>query len=179
MSRPLAVGRRIILARPRPDDEGPFLAAVRASRHLHDAWVEPPDTPELFGAYLRRLRRPDQAGFFIRERETGALAGVSNLGNIVHGALRSAYLGYYALEPHARQGFITEGLGLVVDCAFASLGLHRVEANVQPGNDRSMALVKRLGFRHEGFSPRYLMVAGAWRDHERWAVTVEEWRRPA
>ena len=168
----------MILARPRPDDEAEFLAAVEASRALHSPWVEPPDTPELYGAYLRRLRRSDQAGFLIRERETEALAGVANLGNVVLGALRSAYLGYYAFEPRAGQGYLTEGLSLVVDCAFASLGLHRVEANVQPGNSRSLALVKRLGFRYEGFSPRYLMVAGAWRDHERWAVTVEEWQRP-
>ncbi|HLF41731.1 MAG TPA: GNAT family protein [Acidimicrobiia bacterium] len=176
MSRPLAVGRGVILARPRPDDEAEFLAAVQASRALHHPWVEPPDTATLFAAYLRRLRRSDQAGFFIREREGGGLAGVANLSNVVLGALCSAFLGYYALEPRTGHGHMTEGLGLVVDYAFAAMGLHRVEANVQPANTRSLAVVKHLGFRHEGFSPRYLMVAGEWRDHERWAVTVEDWR---
>ena len=178
MPRPLAVGRRAVLTRPRPDDEAEFLARVAASRDLHTPWVNPPARPEAYRAYLRRLRQHDQTGFLVRDREGDGLVGVINVGNIVLGSFRSAYLGYYAFVPLAGQGFMTEGLVLTVDYAFAALGLHRVEANVQPANTRSLALVKRLGFRLEGLSPRYLMIGGDWRDHERWAVTIEEWDPP-
>jgi len=112
---------------------------------------------------------------------SGELAGVVNLNEIVRGSFRSAYLGYYAFVPHDRQGNMAEGLRLVVARAFGKYRLHRVEANIQPRNSRSIQLVKRLGFRLEGFSPRYLKISGRWRDHERWALTVEDWhtrRRP-
>ncbi len=91
------------------------------------------------------------------------------------GLLRSAYLGFYAFAGLAAQGYMTEGLSLVLDRAFDELGFHRLEANIQPGNLASSALVSRLGFRKEGFSPRYLMIDGVWRDHDRWAILSDEW----
>ena len=89
------------------------------------------------------------------------------------GAFRSAYLGYYAFTPHENQGLMAEGLGLAIADAFRRLRLHRLEANVQPGNKASLRLVRRLGFRREGYSPRYLKIAGRWRDHERWALLAD------
>ena len=72
---------------------------------------------------------------------------------------------------------MTAGLRAVMRRAFGPLGLHRLEANIQPENLSSVALVRRLGFRLEGFSPRYLKIGGRWRDHERWAITREDFRR--
>ncbi len=69
-----------------------------------------------------------------------------------------------------------EGLDLMLRHAFRGQRLHRVEANIQPGNQPSRGLVEGAGFRLEGFSPRYLKIGGRWRDHERWALTVEDWQ---
>jgi ribosomal-protein-alanine N-acetyltransferase len=73
----------------------------------------------------------------------------------------------------ARTGLMTEALRAAVAYAFSELGLHRVEANIQPGNTASTALVRRLGFKQEGLSPRYLRINGEWRDHERWALLAD------
>ncbi len=72
---------------------------------------------------------------------------------------------------------MTAGVRAVISRAFGELRLHRLEANIQPDNEASRRLVQRLGFRLEGFSPRYLKIAGKWRDHERWALTLEQWKK--
>jgi ribosomal-protein-alanine N-acetyltransferase len=110
----------------------------------------------------------------IRRRSDGALAGVVNLNNIIGGGLQQAFVGYYGLAPHYGQGYMTEGLKLVVEHAFVDLRLHRLEANIQPANEPSKKLAQRAGFRYEGFSPRYLQVGGEWRDHERWALVSDD-----
>jgi ribosomal-protein-alanine N-acetyltransferase len=127
-----------------------------------------------FAEYLQSRQGPGDDGFLACARDTGELLGVINLNNIVRRAFQSAYLGYYANAATAGQGFMAEGLLLVAKYAFTEMGLHRLEANIQPGNLASIALVKKCGFRLEGFSPRYLQVAGQWRDHERWALLADE-----
>jgi ribosomal-protein-alanine N-acetyltransferase len=107
---------------------------------------------------------------------SGQLAGVINLNEVVRGPYQSAYLGYYAFRPFEGRGFMRAGLALAITRTFRELKLHRVEANIQPANTRSIALVKRLGFRLEGLSPRYLKVGGQWQDHQRWALLADEWR---
>ena len=164
---------RVRLSRPSARDAAEFLTAVRRSRRLHGNWVTAPASAAAYREFLRRARRPTQAGYFIRLRDSGELVGVVNVSEIVRGNFHSAYLGYYAVAPHQGQGLMAEGLQLVIDDAFHRLKLHRLEANIQPGNKASRALVRRLGFRREGYSPRYLKIAGRWRDHERWAVTKD------
>ena len=150
-------------------DEDQFVAAVLASRALHRPWLDLADTHARFMSLMERLRRDDQRAYLLRH-DCGGLVGYVSVGNIVRGAFQSAHLGYGAFAGHEGRGFMTQGLRAVIDLAFGELGLHRVEANIQPANSRSLALVRRLGFEKEGFSPRYLMVDGEWRDHERWAL---------
>jgi [ribosomal protein S5]-alanine N-acetyltransferase len=163
------------LERPNPERRREFLRAVERSRELHANLVAPPCTPAGFRRYLARNEAPNFIGHFVIAG--GELAGVVNVSQIVLDGFRSAYLGYYAFTPHAGTGTMARGLSLVVTRAFRSYRLHRLEANIQPHNHASIALVRRLGFRREGYSPRYLRIAGRYRDHERWAVTVEDWRK--
>src|SRR5262245_51861659 len=79
--------------------------------------------------------------------------------------------------PHAGQGYMTEGMALALDVAFRKLELHRVEVNIQPTNARSLALAQRIGFTREGFSRRYVKIAGRWRDHVRYAILAEDWAK--
>jgi ribosomal-protein-alanine N-acetyltransferase len=170
-------GMDVVLSAPSAADAAQFIDAVRASRSLHWPWLDLPDTPGRYAAYLDHAGRDDQANYLIRHRACGGLVGVVNVSNIVRGGLQSGYLGYGAFASHAGRGLMTEGLRAVLDTVFGELRLHRVEANIQPGNARSIALVRRLGFEKEGYSRRYLLIAGDWRDHERWALLAEDWAR--
>jgi ribosomal-protein-alanine N-acetyltransferase len=152
------------------------VAAMRASQTLHRPWLWPPTTADEFDAMLARTREESFDSMLARRSEDRALVGFFNISNIVRGPLQSAYLGYGAVAAYAGQGYMTEAMGLVLRRAFTELHLHRVEANIQPGNAASIALVRRCGFEREGFSARYLKVGGRWRDHERWAIRVEQWR---
>jgi ribosomal-protein-alanine N-acetyltransferase len=165
----------IRLTAPSTKFETEFLAAVRRSRKLHRPWVTPPETGTELRSYIRSKTSPTSIGYFVWSGE-GELVGVINLSEIVRGQFQSAYLGYYAFSPHQRKGYMRLALAAVVQRAFFTYGLHRVEANIQPRNRASRALVQSIGFQQEGFSPRYLKILGRWRDHERWAITREDWR---
>ena len=172
-----ARGRRVLLRAPRPGDRDEVVRLNRASRRFYRGLVMPPVTPRQWAAYLARRRRLDSPGFLVCRREDGAIVGGININEIVRGVFKSGYLGYQIGAPYARRRYMTEALALTLRIAFGRLRLHRVEANIQPGNRASIALVRRAGFRREGLSRRYLKIGGRWRDHERWALTVEDWRR--
>ena len=166
---------KCILTRPSRKRRDEFLAAAKRSRKLHGHWAAPPTTAEKFDTYLKRLRKETHLGYWVCT-ERGELAGVININEIVRGVFCSGYLGYYAFAPHHGHGYMTKGLRAVLSEAFGRQRLHRLEANIQPDNEASRRLVQNVGFRLEGYSPRYLKLAGRWRDHERWAITAEEWR---
>ena len=173
-------GNRVHLRLPRRADQREFIAQAKRSRGLHRGWVQAPDTPRAFTAYVARYNAvapsTRDVGFLVVRNEGGELAGAINFSEIVRGAFHSAYVGYYALAPLAGEGYMTEGFALALDFAFRRLRLHRVEANVQPGNRRSIALVERVGFVREGYSRRYVKIGGRWRDHVRYAMLAEDWR---
>ena len=166
---------RVRVRKPVISDMENFLRAVRRSRKLHRGLVTPPADAEKFRAYLRSVKKQNQEGFLVIDEQSDDIAGVINVNEIVRGAFQSAYLGYYGFLPHAGQGLMREGLTKVIKTCFTELKLHRLEANIQPVNARSIDLVRSLGFRLEGRSPAYLKVCGKWRDHERWAVLAGEW----
>lgn len=138
---------------------------------VHKPWVYHTDV----SAYFAKIEAGRSIGLFLWETVKQSLIGVINLNEPVYGGFKSAYLGYYVDAEFGAQGYMSEGLSLALDHGFSSLGFHRFEANIQPGNTASIALVKRLGFRKEGHSPKYLCINGVWCDHERWAIVAEDW----
>jgi ribosomal-protein-alanine N-acetyltransferase len=155
-------------------DKDAFLEMVRESRELHRPWTYPPERADQFEDLVSRTARDDFACVVTTLIADGDLVGVFTISQIVRGYFQSAYLGYYASARHAGKGLMGESMALVLDHAFGPLALHRLEANIQPGNAPSVALARGAGFRLEGYSPRYLLIGGRWRDHERYAITADE-----
>jgi ribosomal-protein-alanine N-acetyltransferase len=155
---------------PEPADCPEFIARSYESRAFHSPWVTPPANAKQFGNYIRRMNESRNCAFFVCDPNSQAIVGVINITEMVMGSFRSGYLGYYCFSGFERKGFMGAGLRAVVRYAFKQLKLHRLEANIQPGNVASVALVRSCGFSKEGLSPRYLKIGGRWRDHERWAI---------
>ena len=156
-------------------DRDEFVDAMVASRAFHHPWLVAPASVEEFDTLLERAQDESFVALVLRLRGDGRLAGFFNISQIFRRAFQSAYLGYGGVAGLDGRGYMTEGMGLVLDYALGELGLHRLEANIQPGNTASIALVRRCGFVREGFSEKYLKIDGDWRDHERWAIRAELW----
>ena len=168
--------KRVVVRAPTAGDAEAFAAAMRASRGLHRPWIAMPETPAAYATYLARAQQGEFAPYLACRAGDGAIVGFANLAQIIRGPLQQAFLSYGGVAAHAGRGYMTEAVQLVLREAFVTLKLHRLEANIQPGNEPSRALAQRCGFELEGFSPRYLKVGGRWRDHERWALHAEAWR---
>ena len=108
--------------------------------------------------------------FICTAEDPDRVIGVVNLRNIVRGALMSCVIGYGLAPEAVGHGYMSEAVRRAVRIAFEDLGLHRVELNIMPRNERSLAVAERCGFQREGLSPRYLKIAGRWEDHVRFAL---------
>lgn len=157
-------------------DKEKFILAMQRSESLHAPWTTAPKTSNEFEQYIKRIQQPNQKGLLVEINEKD-IAGVFNINEIVLGCFQSAYLGFYATIDYAGQGVMSAALKLVLQHIFQELNLHRIEANIQPGNKKSIQLVYSNGFKKEGYSPKYLKIDGEWRDHERWAMTYEDWSK--
>lgn len=155
-------------------DKEAFISAMQISKSLHDSWVNPPTTADAFDEYFQRYQQSNQKSFLVCDEKQN-IVGVFNISEIVRGHFQSAYLGFYVVASFAGQGYMSAGLKLVLAKIFNDLKLHRIEANIQPENLKSIQLVKTNGFRYEGFSPRYLRINNKWRGHEHWAMTYEDY----
>lgn len=164
----------IIIRDLRLEDKDAFIAAMQRSQNLHRPWVKSPQTPQEFEDYFQRYQQQNQKSFLVCDQLEN-IAGVFNVSEIVRGFFQNAYLGFYAVTDYDGQGYMSAGLKLLLKEVFKKMELHRLEANIQPENINSINLVKNNGFRKEGYSQRYLKIDGEWRDHERWAITHEDW----
>ncbi len=175
-SLPCLRAARVDLRPPGLSDWPAFAAMVEQSRALHHPWITLPGERATFNRFVNTAWTDRRRSFLVFARDSGALVGGVDFSEIVRGLFCSAYTGYYGAHGFTGRGLLTEALARALDYAFGTLRLHRVEANIQPTNERSRALVERSGFRLEGLSRDYLKINGRWRDHERWAILAHEWR---
>ncbi|MES2049492.1 MAG: GNAT family N-acetyltransferase [Pseudomonadota bacterium] len=158
----------VFLRRSKIDDLIEVKTAYENSVAIHNPWVF---VPENYDSYLTQEGR-----YFVCLNESGKIIGTFNISGIVRGYFQSAYLGYEVFHPYQGKGYMRKGFDLLLGEAFNNLNLHRLEANIQPGNFASIHLVSKLGFVKEGFSKNYLRIGGReWKDHERWALINQNW----
>ncbi|WP_110513453.1 GNAT family N-acetyltransferase [Herpetosiphon llansteffanensis] len=149
------------------------LAFYQANVEFRRAWSPTMDANFLTLDGQRERLRSDRIG---RDREQGlalwlteidqpAIVGMVALRNIVRGAFWSCHLGYEIHQSYANRGYMSEALQAVIQYAFVDLRLHRIEANIMPRNQRSIRVVEKLGFEHEGLARKYLKINGIWEDH--------------
>lgn len=169
--------RRLIFEVPSPELSGEVLQFYERNRAHLEPW-EPTREPGfyteayhrlLLEAHRREFLRAAGVRFWLRHKETGLLVGALNLNQIHREPFLSCTLGYKTDAAHVGQGLMTEAVGQIVPFVFGPMRLHRIEANVIPGNAASRRVLEKNGFNLEGYSPSYLRINGRWADHERYA----------
>jgi [ribosomal protein S5]-alanine N-acetyltransferase len=166
---------RVHLERPASSREREYLDACHRSRSLYRGLVAAAAAPADYRDLLERSAWPSQESFFVVTAASGQLAGVVNILDITRNAASFGRLAYFAFVPHTGSGLMREGVGQVIDVAFRELDLARLDADIQPGNRRSRALVERLGFRRGSATRLQLKIGSRWREHERWTLLCADW----
>ena len=168
--------RKVYLRRPAESDFEELQARFAESTAHLRGYATVQFDRERFEQILAAAKLDSNECFLICRSQDDAIVGQINLSQIFRKAFQNAYLGYQLFNGFTGKGYMAEAVHLVLEFAFEKLKLHRIEANVQPNNLPSIAVLKRAGFAKEGFSKRYLKIGGKWRDHERWALVKEDWR---
>ena len=168
-------GKRVYLRYPEPADFGELSELYKSSRKHLQAFMTSRYDRGAFERMLEDSTKESNEYFRICGRQDDAIVGTINLSQTFRKAFQNAYLGYMLGAEFTSRGYMTEAVELILKYAFRELNLHRIEANVQPTNAPSIAVLRRNGFSKEGFSRRYLRIGGRWRDHERWAIIKEDW----
>ncbi|MGI9055330.1 MAG: GNAT family N-acetyltransferase, partial [Pyrinomonadaceae bacterium] len=157
------------------DDFDEMMEMFHESRAFYKGLINPAQDYEGFKIYVERNLDEANECFVICRKADKKIIGAVNLSQIFRKGFQNAYLGYSLGAKYTGKGFMTEAINLILKYSFNNLKLHRIEANIQPHNTASIAVVKRCGFSKECFSPKYLKISGKWRDHERWAIIEENW----
>ncbi len=132
----------------------------------HVSHLTRPAYKNRLAAYTRMINNGTGYPFHIFRLTEGDLIGACHLSHVQRGAAQSAQIGYWLGEAYAKKGFARAAVRALVRHSFDTLGLHRLEAAVQPDNDNSIRLLKALGFQKEGTARAYLKINDAWRDHD-------------
>jgi ribosomal-protein-alanine N-acetyltransferase len=185
-SAPLVITtERLILTLPPPEFAPQVVEYFRFNRDHHERW-NPEYPPEVFTESYWRARllmhRHELAeGVSLRlillgkDSLEGRVIGHCNFTNFERAAFQGCRLGYGLDRRYEGKGLMSEALNGAIGHVFANMGIHRIAANYLPTNQRSAAVLRRLGFAIEGYARDYLMIGGAWRDHVLTALANPNW----
>ena len=167
--------KRVFLRAPEPEDCDTLVGLYLRSRAHFAGYASSKYSRGQFEILLLDAAKDSNEYFLICRADDNAIIGTLNFSQIFRKAFQNAYLGYQLFAGYTGRGYMTEAVAMGLRFVFIDLGLHRIEANVQPSNKPSIGVLKRNGFTKEGFSRRYLKINGRWCDHERWAILKEDW----
>jgi len=144
-----------------------WLAPWEATRPRVESDTTLPNFYEMVRYYNREGRelRSIALGVWLTEGGKQRFIGQITLGGVVFGAYRGAHIGYWIDQDVANRGYTTRAVKALTGFAFSELQLHRIEINLRPENNPSRKVAEKSGYIYEGLRPRYLHIAGDWRDH--------------